>query len=58
VEDLERLLEVAKKNYTQLGGTLPEERRRLQTIRDKDKYVHSSLLHLCKYVQLAKLFFR
>ncbi|WAR27946.1 ANR42-like protein [Mya arenaria] len=37
VEDLERLLEVAKRNYTQLGGTLPEDRKRLQTIRDKDK---------------------
>jgi hypothetical protein len=37
VEDLERLLEIAKRNYTQLGGTLPEDRKRLQTIRDKDK---------------------
>ncbi|KAH3821267.1 hypothetical protein DPMN_123030 [Dreissena polymorpha] len=37
VEDLERLLEIAKKNYTQLGGPLPEDRKRLQTIKDKDK---------------------
>ncbi|XP_052782421.1 ankyrin repeat domain-containing protein 42-like isoform X1 [Mya arenaria] len=40
VEDLERLLEVAKRNYTQLGGTLPEDRKRLQTIRDKDKTIN------------------
>lgn len=40
VEDLERLLEIAKKNYTQLGGTLPEDRKRLQTIRDKDKTIN------------------
>ncbi|XP_060580276.1 ankyrin repeat domain-containing protein 42-like isoform X2 [Ruditapes philippinarum] len=40
VEDLERLLEIAKRNYTQLGGTLPEDRKRLQTIRDKDKTIN------------------
>ena len=37
VDDLERLLEVAKRNFTQLGGTLSEDRKRLQDIRDKDK---------------------
>ncbi|XP_052258564.1 ankyrin repeat domain-containing protein 42-like [Dreissena polymorpha] len=40
VEDLERLLEIAKKNYTQLGGSLPEDRKRLQTIKDKDKTIN------------------
>ena len=28
VEELERLLEIAKDNYRQLGGELPEDRRR------------------------------
>ncbi|KAL3846546.1 hypothetical protein ACJMK2_017525 [Sinanodonta woodiana] len=37
VEELERLLEIAKKNYTQLGGRLEEDRKRLKDIRDKDK---------------------
>lgn len=37
VDDLERLLAVAKKNYTQLGGRLTEERKRLQEMKDKDK---------------------
>ena len=39
LEELERLLEIAKKNYTQLGGRLSEDRKRLQEIRDKDKLV-------------------
>lgn len=38
VEELERLLEIAKKNYTQLGGRIIEDRKRLQEIRDKDKW--------------------
>lgn len=40
VEDLERLLDVAKKNFTQLGGTLSEDRKRLQDIKDKDKTIN------------------
>lgn len=39
LEELDRLLEIAKKNYTQLGGRLSEDRKRLQEIRDKDKLV-------------------
>jgi hypothetical protein len=39
LEELERLLEIAKRNYTQLGGRLSEDRKRLQEIRDKDKLV-------------------
>lgn len=39
LEELERLLQIAKKNYTQLGGRLSEDRKRLQEIRDKDKLV-------------------
>lgn len=39
LEELERLLEIAKKNYTQLGGRLSEDRKRLQEIRDKDKTI-------------------
>lgn len=36
VDELERLLEIAKKNFVQLGGTLSEDRRRLREMRDKD----------------------
>ncbi|KAK3092458.1 hypothetical protein FSP39_003038 [Pinctada imbricata] len=39
VEELERLLEIAKKNFSQMGGRLPEERKRMQEIRDKDKTI-------------------
>ncbi|OWF47892.1 ankyrin repeat domain-containing protein 42-like isoform X1 [Mizuhopecten yessoensis] len=38
-EELERLLEVAQKNSTQLGGHLIEDRKRMQEIRDKDKTI-------------------
>ena len=41
VEELERLLEIAKKNFVQLGGTLSEERRRIREMRDKDQWVHN-----------------
>ena len=34
LDELERLLEVAKKNYVQLGGKLAEDRRRLKEDRD------------------------
>lgn len=37
VSELERMLEIAKKNYTQLGGRLAEDKKRMQQIRDKDK---------------------
>ena len=37
VSELERMLEIAKKNYTQLGGRLAEDKKRMQHIRDKDK---------------------
>lgn len=38
VEDLERLLELAKANYKQLGGTLDDkEKQRLREIREKDR---------------------
>ncbi|XP_005108190.1 ankyrin repeat domain-containing protein 42 isoform X2 [Aplysia californica] len=36
MDELERLLDVAKKNYVQLGGSLEEDRRRLREMRDKD----------------------
>lgn len=36
VEELERLLEISKKNYVQLGGTLSEDRRRIHEMRDRD----------------------
>ncbi|XP_067670309.1 ankyrin repeat domain-containing protein 42-like [Haliotis asinina] len=36
VDELERLLEIAKKNFSQLGGTMVEDRHRLQLMRDKD----------------------
>ncbi|KAI8770636.1 ankyrin repeat domain-containing protein 42 isoform X1 [Biomphalaria glabrata] len=40
VEEYERLLEVAKKNYIQLGGSLEEDRKRLREIRDKDHTIN------------------
>ncbi|XP_011438957.3 ankyrin repeat domain-containing protein 42 [Magallana gigas] len=39
VSELERMLEIAKKNYTQLGGRLAEDKKRMQQIRDKDKTI-------------------
>lgn len=36
MDELDRLLEVAKRNYVQLGGSLEEDRRRLREMRDKD----------------------
>ena len=37
VVELERLLEVAKKNYGQLGGRLSEDRKRLKEDRDSQR---------------------
>ena len=37
MDELERLLEVAKRNFVQLGGSLEEDRRRLREMRDKDQ---------------------
>lgn len=34
MEELERLLEIAKKNFLQLGGRLSEDRQRLKQDRD------------------------
>ncbi|KAK3801224.1 hypothetical protein RRG08_010447 [Elysia crispata] len=39
MDELERLLEVAKRNYVQLGGSLEEDRRRLREMRDKDQTI-------------------
>ncbi|KAK7090405.1 ankyrin repeat domain-containing protein 42-like [Littorina saxatilis] len=36
VDELERLLEIAKKNFVQMGGSLSEDRRRIREMRDKD----------------------
>ncbi|XP_041370162.1 ankyrin repeat domain-containing protein 42-like [Gigantopelta aegis] len=36
MNELERLLEIAKRNYTQLGGRLTEDRKRIKDTRDKD----------------------
>ena len=38
LDELERLLEVAKKNYVQLGGQLSEERKRLKEDMDSKRY--------------------
>ncbi|XP_059144476.1 ankyrin repeat domain-containing protein 42-like [Physella acuta] len=40
VDELERLLDIAKKNYVQLGGSLEEDRRRLKEMRDKDQTIN------------------
>jgi ankyrin repeat domain-containing protein 42 len=37
IEDLDKLLEVAKKNYVQLGGQLTEDRRRLREERENER---------------------
>ncbi|KAJ8309897.1 hypothetical protein KUTeg_011762 [Tegillarca granosa] len=39
VDELERLLEISKKNYTQMGGVLAEDRKRLKEVRDKDRTI-------------------
>lgn len=36
VDELERLLEIAKQNYVQMGGALSEDRKRIREMRDKD----------------------
>ncbi|CAL1542991.1 unnamed protein product [Lymnaea stagnalis] len=40
VDELEHLLDIAKKNYVQLGGSLEEDRKRLREIRDKDQTIN------------------
>ena len=45
MDELERLLEIAKSNYTQLGGRLSEDRRRLREDRDSKRCVRS--LFIC-----------
>ncbi len=37
MEELERLYEIAKNNYTQLGGRLSEDRRRLKEDRENKR---------------------
>ena len=34
LDELERLLDIAKKNYTQLGGKIAEDRRKFREDRD------------------------
>jgi len=37
VEELERLLEIAKDNFRQFGGELPEDRRKLKEEKEKER---------------------
>ncbi|XP_064638781.1 ankyrin repeat domain-containing protein 42-like isoform X2 [Lineus longissimus] len=39
IEDLDKLLEVAKTNYIQLGGQLTEDRRRLRAERENERII-------------------
>ena len=39
MDELERLLEIAKKNYVQFGGRLGEDRRKLKEDRDNKRLV-------------------
>nr|CAB3221789.1 ankyrin repeat domain-containing protein 42-like [Phallusia mammillata] len=39
VENLERLLRIAKDNYRQLGGELPEDRKKLREERENDRHI-------------------
>ena len=53
MDELERLLEIAKSNYTQLGGRLSEDRRRLREDRDSKRCVRilcSSMFLIVKSV--------
>lgn len=59
MDELERLFEIAKNNYTQLGGRLSEDRRRLKEDRENKRLVSapstqsrphiSILLHFVPY---------
>ncbi|CAG5115429.1 unnamed protein product [Candidula unifasciata] len=40
MEELQRLLDVARKNYIQLGGCVEEDRKRLKELREKDQTIH------------------
>ena len=46
MDELERLLDIAKSNYTQLGGRLSEDRRRLREDRDSKRCVRSLCLRM------------
>lgn len=37
IEELQRLMEIAKKNFSQLGGRLLEDRQREAALREKDQ---------------------
>ena len=39
MEDLERMLDIAKDNFRQLGGELSEDRRRLQEKKECERFV-------------------
>uniref|UniRef100_A0A0B6ZR97 Uncharacterized protein n=1 Tax=Arion vulgaris TaxID=1028688 RepID=A0A0B6ZR97_9EUPU len=39
MDEVARLLEVARKNYLQLGGSIEEDRKRLKEIKDKDETI-------------------
>ncbi|BFZ00782.1 hypothetical protein BsWGS_03821 [Bradybaena similaris] len=40
MQELQRLLDVARKNYIQLGGCVEEDTKRLKEMRDKDQAIH------------------
>ena len=55
MDELERLLEIAKSNYTQLGGRLSEDRRRIREDRDSKRCVRitwyvTCLLYSLKFI--------
>ena len=53
MDELERLLDIAKSNYTQLGGRLSEDRRRLREDRDSKRCVRSLCLRVFRNVKFV-----
>jgi len=52
VEELERLLEIAKDNFRQFGGELPEDRRKLKEEKEKERWdkVHERFHVVCVFL--------
>jgi len=58
MDELERLLEIAKKNYVQFGGRLGEDRRKLKEDRDNKRFVwclkhvlSDTVEHICSLIR-------
>ena len=54
LDELERLLDIAKKNYVQLGGKLAEDRRKLKEDRDSKRYDRRAFCFPLKFVTIQR----